>query len=631
MKNKLKICALFLTIALGMFLTGCEKQDFHDENSSSDNKIQVKEFSFEEANKISNFNITNLKLSKSLSKNKNKSKNSNFIIDSTVVREIKIGDYTTYSMPIKREVSSEDYFENLVFEIKSDTTNIYFVKYTPTQEIKYLKEHNSFSFEGTSIVSKLYGFYTLTGWGAYGDHTDPENTGPMTEGTIYTLPDNCRYLVKCNFGGAEHNAGPNCTRLYTIVQCSNIPTGNNYPNGTEFGNTSFGPGSGYGSNQNGGSGGLNNYQNILTTPVYSIGNPATASQLISNLGPTIESNFNLLNQQTKDLILNYITNNLSNIEEKTESYFLLKYINLSFLSQQTTEIQLSIFNFLLQDIHSSINQDFAKEAIKRMQENPNLKIDVLKSSKSPAYIDTSAIDNNTPEGAKFNKIYDKLMTSPKFKEMFIDMFQNNSHYEVKFQIGNIPSGANGTTDTNLSNPTCNIITLDKNFINTFNKMEIAKTIIHEFIHAYLNVKICDSNLGTPIPTLNNIDLYNVINQQYNGFLGNQQQHNFIYNYLLPVMETILSDVKDTLVTPQNNLEMLNNVSVRIPENNSPPSPFIWSQYFHNLALIGLHKCQFFQNEIGIVGPDGNALTTVNQLLMQTYIQYKNLGHFNITP
>lgn len=622
MKNKLKIYALFLTITLGMFLTGCEKQDFQDKNSSSDNKIQVKEFSFEEANKISNFNITNLKLSKSLSKNKNKSANSNFIIDSSVVREIKIGDYTTYSMPIKREESSADYFENLVFEIKSDTTNVYFVKYTPTQEIKYLKEHNSFSFEGTSIVSKLYGFYTLTGWGAYGETVDNENNGPMTEGTIYTLPDNCRYLVKCNFGGTEHNAGPNCTRLYTIVQCSNIPTGNNYPNGTEFGNTSFGPGSGYGNNQNGGSGGLNNYQNILTTPVYSIGNPTTASQLISNLGPTIESNFNLLNQQTKNLILNYITNNLGNIEEKTEAYFLLKYINLSFLSQQTTEIQLSVFNFLLQDIHSSINQDFAKEAIKRMQENPNLKIDVLKSSKSPAYIDTSSIDNNTPEGAKFNAVYNALTISPEFKTLFKDLFGSpQSLYNVKFEIAeHVYDSDNPTEEVNGNcSPisTNNLITIkiNKQILTPAgdiwkNNLEVAKTILHEFIHAYLFVKAKYPEIGAPIPNAQNMTFDEICNALY----GQNVQHDFMFNHMIPTLQNILSQMLNSLTTSvkREEVEDLTIHPTTIPLTSSPWS---WSSYFYYLSLVGLDSTTSFLSQFPL-GSDN----------LYVFAQYKEYGH-----
>jgi hypothetical protein len=49
---------------------------------------------------------------------------------------------------------------------------------------------------------------------------------------------------------------------------------------------------------------------------------------------------------------------------------------------------------------------------------------------------------------------------------------------------------------------------------------------------------------------------------------------------------------DSLVTPANNLTMLNDLSVHIPLSTSPSSPFIWNDYYHNLALSGLHDCWF---------------------------------------
>lgn len=140
-----------------------------------------------------------------------------------------------------------------------------------------------------------------------------------------------------------------------------------------------------------------------------------------------------------------------------------------------------------------------------------------------------------------------------------------------------------------------------------------------------------------ISSLNNMDFYNVVNQKYNGFNPpntNTNQHDFIYNFMLPTMVTILSEVKDSLVTSQNNLEMLNDVSVRIPFDTSPSSPFIWSDYYHNLALSGLQDCVFFQNEIGtitIINGVPTVTNTVNQTLMQSYNQYNSMGQLYIHP
>ena len=165
-------------------------------------------------------------------------------------------------------------------------------------------------------------------------------------------------------------------------------------------------------------------------------------------------------------------------------------------------------------------------------------------------------------------------------------------------------------------------------------IENAKTILQECIHAYLNVKLCDVGQGISIPTLNNLDFFNVVNQKYNGFNSSQDQHNFIYNYMLPTMQTILREVKDNLVTSVNNLTMLNDVSVHIPFDTSPSTPFIWSNYYHNLALAGLQNCSFFQNEIGtitIINGVPTVINTVNQALMQSYNQYIKIGKLYIHP
>lgn len=168
-------------------------------------------------------------------------------------------------------------------------------------------------------------------------------------------------------------------------------------------------------------------------------------------------------------------------------------------------------------------------------------------------------------------------------------------------------------------------------MNSANKMEIAKTILHECIHAFLNIKLYDTGQGIAVSTLNSEELFNLINQQYNGFSGSQDQHNFIYNYMLPTMETIFSQIKNILVSNEDNYELNNNINVHIPNNNSPGTPFQWSDFYHNLSLSGLQSCLFFQNEIGTFDSAGNPLITVNQTLMQSYNQYISLGHQHIHP
>ena len=104
--------------------------------------------------------------------------------------------------------------------------------------------------------------------------------------------------------------------------------------------------------------------------------------------------------------------------------------------------------------------------------------------------------------------------------------------------------------------------------------------------------------------------------------------------MVPNMVTVLSEVKDLLVTPTNNSEMLTDVVVHVPYNNSPSTPFVWNDYYHNLSLNGLQNCSFFQNEIGtiqVINGVPNPLITINQDLMQSFIQYIRVGQFNIHP
>ena len=95
--------------------------------------------------------------------------------------------------------------------------------------------------------------------------------------------------------------------------------------------------------------------------------------------------------------------------------------------------------------------------------------------------------------------------------------------------------------------------------------------------------------------------------------------------MIPTMVTILSAIRDSLVTPADNATML-GLSMHIPHNNSPATPFVWNDYYHNLSLNGLQNCNFFQNEIGIFDNQGNVISIINQTLMQSYNQYNYYGH-----
>lgn len=89
------------------------------------------------------------------------------------------------------------------------------------------------------------------------------------------------------------------------------------------------------------------------------------------------------------------------------------------------------------------------------------------------------------------------------------------------------------------------------------------------------------------------------------------------------------EVKNSLVTPANNLTMINDVYVHIPFDTSPSTHFVWNEYYHNLSLSGLQDCSFFKSEIGTFNNDGSIATTIDQTKMQSYNQYNARGNENL--
>ena len=308
---------------------------------------------------------------------------------------------------------------------------------------------------------------------------------------------------------------------------------------------------------------------------------------------------------------------------------ILSYINTNPTVSKIGNTITIIDFFTSQNNFTSKDQAFVDEFIAQRTANPSLSLDFIACYFSPMNVDLDAIDLNSPEGEKFIEIYSSLIKSPEFKKLFESIFKDSKRFNVKFEIGSVQNGANGNTNTDLNNPTLNTITISPDFLKNSNKMEIAKTIIHECIHAYLNVKLCDSGQGMPIPTLNDLDFFNVVNQQYNGFKGNQDQHNFIYNYMLPSMVTILSQVKDTLVSATDNTNIKETVVYPNAPDLSQSVNFDWNDCYLYLSLNGLQNCQFFQNEIGTYNTDGTPNTVINLKKINYVKQYKDRCRTNL--
>ena len=361
MKNKIYKTLQLLILSLFILLSGCEI-DNETLNTNSENQVVIKKHTFQTANKIEKFHDANLKITDGLNKFREKNKGtskgeeSSFIIDSTTIKEISIGNYTSYTMQILRQEPNDTYFENLVIEVDTlNKTNAYLIKYTPSEQMEYMQEHEEYTFEGNSELSKLYGITSLTGngWeGGDGTVLIPEGAG-------------CQRVFKCNYGGTVHNAGPNCTRVYSMLDCSPAGTSPG-PSGTEIGNNSN-PGGTTGVLSGGGGAGT-----VVTTIVYVPPVAITSvQQFIANLGATKAAAFDRLKPEIKTLINGYITANINNPEELYDANFAMQSLNLNWLFRADLNTQLAIFNYLIANKFNGESQSLVNEIINLAILEPN--------------------------------------------------------------------------------------------------------------------------------------------------------------------------------------------------------------------------------------------------------------------
>jgi hypothetical protein len=275
MKQKLKKLKLLLTISLaGLLLNSCQ-EEFDESYNESKNSNLVKEYTFKQASQIPKFNNAYHKFEDGLNRMKmaNKSEDSDFVIDSTTVKEITLDKQTTYTMAIKRPTPTPDYFENLIVQVNNgDSTRAYITKYIPNQEMKYHSEHNSYDFNGTMQIKEIV-FDTSS-----------------FHNKISTV---CVTIMICE-ASYLHFAEAGCTQISSFTWCSDLGDfGVTFNYGTSgSGSTSTGGGS------SGGAGG------VITSPVVplilDISNEKPCEELtkLSN-DNAIKSSINILETKTQ--------------------------------------------------------------------------------------------------------------------------------------------------------------------------------------------------------------------------------------------------------------------------------------------------------------------------------------------
>ncbi len=247
---------------------------------------------------------------------------------------------------------------------------------------------------------------------------------------------------------------------------------------------------------------------------------------------------------------------------------------------------------------------FANYMIKEQIANPNLFFDINASFKSPMNIDLSSIpyDITKPEHQKFNEVYKSLTESPEFQKLFVELFKDSKRFNVKFEIvDNLPRPKKPNEQDNgqtilIPNSTNITIKINKQILTSvtggianLSKMAIAKTILHECIHAYLHIKGMYPNSGASIPGIEEMDLQKVINAIYGK---DSDQHTFMYENMVKTMQVILSQLKDKLTT-EDRRNALVDLKIYTKVDNSAFEIWNWENYFKYLSLSGLSETKIF--------------------------------------
>lgn len=569
-----------------------------------------------------------------------------------------------------------NFINYIVVENKADLEKYgYFMKYTPTTQ--WIESRLSLSsFSGTVDY--------------YNENEDLQTSLTLTDGNIINFGDNeipCPEIVFNPFGVGENQSAEDSSDQGGSSIVNEEGTDSNYnpwdtwttgwfPTDTGSGN---GTGGGGGGNEDigeeeideGSSGGKccktcevepgvgcnhehhhYNYVNrtgqinLKTTP--SVDNPCVHTGVVAFM-------INQLDFTTQQIDW------LTDIEQADIYASLIDYLNLANYNQVAIDNAQDVVETLMQndcevnpiqEICNCLNLDFGificiTDAINSIfDDDCSISDDAFNSiysTNSPFNVDLSLVrascdsidTSNVEANAKFMCIYNKLIASPSFKNLFTNTFGESKEMNVKIKVtdnliidGESVNGVckrenyNLDSSGNLENIELQI-EINSNLLSGSNSktpFQIIKTILHEAIHAYLYVKILDCDEGSAIAQIDESKFENLIDLYFeNTCSQNQDQHDFMINFMLPTMIQILSEVKDSSI-PDNQQEVLNGFDFLIlsEATNGPLTEsiiFNWPSLYHYISLSGLHNTDAY-NQI-------TPSNTVNSYLKSVYLAKLN--------
>lgn len=215
-------------------------------------------------------------------------------------------------------------------------------------------------------------------------------------------------------------------------------------------------------------------------------------------------------------------------------------------------------------------------------------------------------------------VYEKLTTSNTFKNLFTNIFggtQDKLNVEFKVTknlMHNDTVKANGKCST-LPGSTFNsstnqnklnvLIEIDEDLLTSNSIFNIAKTILHESIHAYLILKTYECDSTASFGGYDNKDLCQTINSFYDNLTSgsddcsenNRPQHEFMFDYMLPTFQSVFNEIGKENLTSQRSIDFIENTKLNL--DNNPSTDWNWDEFYYYFMMQGLHNTDSFENEI----------------------------------
>jgi len=75
-----------------------------------------------------------------------------------------------------------------------------------------------------------------------------------------------------------------------------------------------------------------------------------------------------------------------------------------------------------------------------------------------------------------------------------------------------------------------------------------------------------------------------------------EQHDFMYNKMIPTMQKVLSEIRDEVTTQRGRNVLENEVTMHPTANPLTSTPWIWSEHYKYLSVRGLEEANCFNQD-----------------------------------